>query len=435
MSDILSRVAFVTTYPPRPCGIATFSQDLIKSFDSLHTPEEQSVIFALKTDTQLPHVYPPEVVGVIGENTTSDYDRAADTINSDATIRLVSIQHEFGIFGERFGERIIGFLSRLEKPVVITFHTVLPEPSAGMRQVVQKILDLVQCVVVMTTSSKIILQNLYQVTPEKIVVIPHGIHEVAFTDGREAKERLGLSGYKILSTFGLLGEGKGVEYGIAALPKLVRQIPNVRYLIVGATHPVVLARHGENYRNKLRELAQKLGVAEHVIFYNQYFSTSELLTFLQATDVYLALSQNPDQAVSGTLSYALGAGRPVIATAFRQAKEMIVPTVGRLIPFGESETLSNAAHDLIVTYMEKYPNEDFKGLLYVFDGRVTMGFNVTDPKHEIVGKCELCGTPSERYVDCAYTHCRGKRHILCCETCSDTDGTAYCSVECKQQAV
>ncbi|HEY0980223.1 MAG TPA: glycosyltransferase family 4 protein [Candidatus Paceibacterota bacterium] len=334
-------IVYVSTYPPRECGIATFTADLISYTDELFSDEAQTRVISMNTEATADTQYDSKVLFSIQENSKDEYIKAAQTLNSIAHVALVSVQHEFGIFGEHQGENIIAFLQELTKPSVITFHTVLPEPSEEMKGVMQAILDAVDCAVVMTEVSRELLLTLYDTPAEKVRIIPHGIHPESYTDGASAKERLGLSGKRVLSTFGLLSRGKGIEYGIRALPDIVATYPDTVYLVLGATHPVVARREGEVYRNELIALARELGVEAHVVFHNRYLETKELLLFLEATDIYLSLSQNPNQAVSGTLSYALGAGRTVFSTSFMQAKEIVTPEVGVLLPFESHQEIAD----------------------------------------------------------------------------------------------
>jgi len=333
-------IVFLTTYPPRECGIATFTSDLLKSFDQLFVPREETKVIALNTDVLQTYNYPAKVILRISENQPNDYLVAAKKLNALPHVKLVSIQHEFGIFGSDYGKNILIFLKEIKKPVAITFHTVLPEPNEQLKNIVCQIAEHVERINVMTNNSKELLKTDYGISEEKIKIIPHGIHALPYTDGKTTRALLKLNGKRVLSTFGLLNKGKGIEYAIAALPKILKTHPNVIYLVVGATHPIVLKNVGEEYRNELIKQAYDLGVEDHVLFYNEYLATEELLKFLQATEIYLSLSQNPDQAVSGTLTYALGAGRPVISTPFAQAKELITPELGALIKFNDSEVLA-----------------------------------------------------------------------------------------------
>jgi len=254
----------------------------------------------------------------------------------------VHIQHEFGIFGESYGKNLILLLRNLKKPTIITFHTALPNPNPELKDIVSAINNHVQKIIVMTEMSKQIIINEYGIDSSKISVIPHGIHPVNFSDGANSRADLGLSKKTIISTFGLLSQGKGIEYGIEAMVEVVKKDPTAVYLIIGATHPVVLKNDGEIYRNSLIKKIRQLNLKNHVFFYDKYLAIDELLHFLDATDIYLALSQDPNQAVSGTLSYALGSGRPVVSTSFAHAKEDVTNDTGILVDFKDVNGISDA---------------------------------------------------------------------------------------------
>ncbi|MES2622875.1 MAG: glycosyltransferase [Patescibacteria group bacterium] len=349
-------IVFMTTFPPRECGLATFTADLIDSFDKLFSPQEETKVIAMETEssenavTGVP-VTDPKVIFRISENKKEDYVAAATYVNNLPQVKVVSIQHEFGIYGQNDGENVLVFLEEVKKPVAVTFHTVLPRPSEHILHIVQEIGKKAEHMIVMTQNSKLLLETVYAIPSEKIKVIAHGIHALPYTESPSIKKMLDakkmpklgeLSGKKVISTFGLLNRGKGIEFAIDALPAIVKEFPETQYLILGATHPVVFRREGSVYLNQLRQKAEALGVLEHITFYDSYIETKDLLTFLQATDIYLSLSQNPDQAVSGTLTYALGAGRTVVSTPFMQAKEVITDEVGRLIEFNDSSTIADA---------------------------------------------------------------------------------------------
>ena len=343
-----SWIVSVSTFPPRECGIATFTRDLSTAFNQLFSPGVESKVVALNIDevTLLP--YPKEVIEQICQSRQGDYAAIAQELNALPQVRLVSIQHEFGIFGGTYGDYLLTFTKELKKPLAITFHTVLPKPQKEMQRVVRALAERADIVIVMTRGSRKILETDYAVPRKKIAVIPHGIHPVPFQPSRNAKELLNLFPENtILSTFGLINRDKGIEYVIEALPEVVKQYPNIRYLIIGATHPVVLRQEGESYRNFLIERIYALGLFAYVRFYDEYLKTEELLKFLNATDIYLATQLDPNQAVSGTLSYALGAGRPVIATSFAQAKEDVTSGVGILVDFKNSKQITEALLQLL----------------------------------------------------------------------------------------
>lgn len=341
-------IVSLSTFPPQKCGIATFTSDLSKAFNQLFAPAIESKIIAINDDPQIIQDYPSTVVAHINKQNPGDYTAIAHKINESPQIKLVSIQHEFGIFGGNFGDYLLHFTTALTKPLVITFHTVLPEPHPDMKKVVQALAERSERITTMTQNSKNILETIYSINPDKIIVIPHGIHSVPLESSKHAKKILLLpTKSSILSTFGLLSRGKGLEYVIEAMPKVVAAYPNVLYLIIGATHPVILQQEGEAYRNSLQQRVRELRLEKNILFYDTYIKTNKLLTLLSATDIYLATPLDPNQAVSGTLSYALGAGRPVIATAFAQAKEDVNSEAGILVDFKNSEQITNALLDLL----------------------------------------------------------------------------------------
>lgn len=335
-------VVYIATFPPRACGIATFSEDLTNAIDKLFSPATQSKIIAMNANETDAFRYPEKVIFQISQKSKPDYLAAAKLVNEDKEIKLVSIQHEFGIFGGRYGAYIILFLMALKKPSVVSFHTVLPTPDPMLMKIVQKIATHVSNIIVMTNLAKSILVSDYNISAGIIVVIPHGIHHRPYVLNSEAKKKYHFPDRTILSTFGFLSRGKGIEYVIDALPKVAEKFPNVLYLVCGMTHPNILKKEGETYRNSLVRKAHQLGVQKHLKFYNAYLSLDDVFKFLELSDIYVSTSLNPNQAVSGTLSYALGTGRPVVSTAFSQAKELITPDVGLLVPMQDSEAFANA---------------------------------------------------------------------------------------------
>lgn len=345
LAPLKKRIVIVSTYPPRACGIAQFSFDLISYIDQFFSGSLETSVVALESPLLPEITYSEKVLFRISENDTEGYREVAEKLNAMDDVAVVLIQHEFGIFGGDYGRALLNFLEHLSKPVILTLHTVLPAPDSGMKDVLQKIASAVDTLTVMTQTSFDLLVAIYGVAKEKIVIVPHGIHPHAYEDPRNAKTILGLAEKKVITTFGLLGPGKGIEYGIEALPEITKIYPDLVYLVVGATHPIVLRNEGESYREKLSALARALKIENHVIFYNEYVDIDRLLTFLRATDIYLSLGQNPNQAVSGTLTYALGTGRPVISTPFAQAKELINPSVGALVSFADSRDITHFVND------------------------------------------------------------------------------------------
>ena len=340
-------VVYVSTFPPRECGIATFTEDLTHAMDEMFAPQIQSKIVAMNPQGVVKYYYPRKVILQINQDNQEEYVQVAQRINQMDEVQLVNIQHEFGIFGGKWGSHLISFVKTLRKPLVITFHTVLPGPDEELLYNVRSLAESASAVTVMTNLSKKILSQEYGVAARKVKVIPHGIHSQPYTSSTRAKRTLGYSDRVVLSTFGLLKRGKGLEYVIDALPEVVKKFPNFVYIIFGATHPVMLSNEGESYRKFLIDKIRDLGLYDHVKLYNKYFPLTELLHFLEATDIYISPSLNPNQAVSGTLSYALGMGSAVISTAFAQAREVVTEEVGILVDFRNPQAYTDAILQLL----------------------------------------------------------------------------------------
>ncbi|MFC1944307.1 glycosyltransferase [Chloroflexota bacterium] len=335
-------IVYISTFPPRKCGIATFTEDLTHSLDEMFAPTIKSKVVAMNPDEVVRYNYPRRVISQITQTRQQEYIEVAEQINRLDEVQMVNIQHEFGIFGGEWGSHLMAFLEALSKPVAINFHTVLPDPGAELRQTVLALAERVDAVIVMTGLSKKILIEEYGIAGEIIHVIPHGIHPHPYTSSDHTKAALGFSGKVVLSTFGMLSRNKGLEYVIEALPEVVSRYPDFVYIILGATHPTVLKEEGESYRNYLIQRIYDLGLYDHVKLYNKYFPLDMVLSFLRATDIYIAPSLDPAQAVSGTLSYALGTGRPVISTAFAQAREAVAEDMGILVDFRNPKAYTDA---------------------------------------------------------------------------------------------
>lgn len=324
-------IAYLSTFPPRECGIATFTQDLVTAFDKRFNPATKSRIVALNENPVSMYTYAPRVMERITATCVEEYVALALKLNADDAVKLVNIQHEFGIFGGAWGEYLLPFLQVIRKPVVTTFHSVLREPEDRLQSIVQFIASQSKAIVVMNESSKGALTETYGVPASKVYVTPHGIPQTTFEPSENAKRELGLTGKRILFTFGLLSRDKGIEYAIRALPRVARRYPDTLYIVLGATHPVVRRDEGETYRNFLVNEVERLRLKDYVRFYNKYVSLDELILYLKATDIYLAPTVNLRQSVSGTLSYALGCGRPAIATETEYAKHVISDGIGVLV--------------------------------------------------------------------------------------------------------
>ena len=341
------KILYLSTFPPRECGIATFTADLKAAMKDLLEPVVESRVAAVNIDVISRFHYPRNVIFQIDQYSEKDYISLAERVNRMADIKLVNIQHEFGIFGGKYGSYIISFLKALDVPSVVTFHSVLPSPCEQLYETVRSIADKASGLTAMTNLSREILIREYGISNEKISVIPHGIHSIGYSSSAKHKDALGFSKKINLLTFGFLSRGKGLEYVIEALPEVVKIYPDLMYIILGVTHPNVLKEDGEEYRNFLIRKVHDLKLSDHVNFYNRYASRDELLQFLKAADIYISTSLDPNQAVSGTLSYALGTGRPVISTPFAQAREIITSESGILVDFRSPGSYAKAIIKLL----------------------------------------------------------------------------------------
>ncbi|MBI2035178.1 MAG: glycosyltransferase [Candidatus Liptonbacteria bacterium] len=335
-------IMYLGSYPPRECGIATFTQDLTNAFDKKFNPEVKSRIAALNDGPQAIYNYGARVVEQIAATELHEYVKLAKKINGREDIKILNIQHEFGLFGGEWGDYIIPFLQALEKPAVITFHSVISEPDEHLRGVVRDIARYSKALIVMNKLSGKTLVADYEIPKSKIAIIPHGIPQATFEPSDTMKEALGLTGKTVLSTFGLLSPNKGIEHAIRSLPKVIERFPNVVYLVLGETHPVVRRDDGETYRNFLVSEVNRLNLNNNVKFYNKYLTLEEIVSYLKATDIYIAPAIDVKQSVSGTLSYALGCGRPIIATASEYARYIINEKNGVLVRPKSNKSLTNA---------------------------------------------------------------------------------------------
>jgi glycosyltransferase involved in cell wall biosynthesis len=342
----LPEVLFITSFPPRECGIATYSQDLLRSVNNKFGHSFSLKVCALETGSDGDHVYTDEVKFVLDTTDSLRYRQLASLINADHKIKSVLVQHEFGFFENNEGG-FRNFLSALKKPVVIVFHTVLQHPDESLKIKVQQLASSSESVVVMTNYSADVLVNDYHIERKKIQVIPHGTHLVPHSDKLQLKEKYRISGRKILSTFGLLSAGKSIETTLEALPEIINRNPDVLFLIIGKTHPSVMKQEGEKYRSMLEEKAEQLQLGEHVKFINQFLPLNELLEYLQLTDIYLFTSKDPNQAVSGTFSYAISCGCPVVSTPIPHAREVLRDDAGIIFDFESPKQLSSAVITLL----------------------------------------------------------------------------------------
>jgi glycosyltransferase involved in cell wall biosynthesis len=338
------KIAFVGDHLPRKCGIATFTSDLLAAVASAHP---QSQCFAVSVnDIPGGYEYPEVVRFEIEEQDLSSYLRAADFLNI-SNVDIVCLQHEFGIFGGPAGGHILALLRELRMPVVTTLHTVLREPKADQRRVMEGLISLSTRLVVMAERGRQMLEGIYQAPPAKIDLIPHGIPDVGFVDPAYFKDQFGVEGRVVLLTFGLLSPNKGIEYALNALPEILAEFPEVVYIILGATHPNELREHGEAYRLSLEILAEKNKVDKNVIFYNQFVELENLKEFIGAADIYLTPYLNEAQITSGTLAYTFGAGKVVVSTPYWHAAELLAEDRGVLVPFGDAPAIAREVIGLL----------------------------------------------------------------------------------------
>lgn len=328
-------IAFISSYPPKKCGIGTFTYDLANSIDKINDNYEYSIV-AVDSDDSLK--YSDEVEFRIKKQRKIDYLRAAEHINT-SNVNFVSIQHEYGIFGGPQGKYLEITLRKLKKPVITTFHTVLEHPNDEMKTRTQNIINLSDGIVVISNTAKKFLLNLYDVPPNKIKVIHHGVPDVPFIDSNFYKDKFDVEGKTVLLTFGLLSPNKGIEVALKALPKVVEKHPEVVYIILGVTHPEVKKNYGEEYRIGLQKLVRDLKLQDNVIFINRYTKIKELKEFLGASDIYITPYCNKEQISSGTLAYAVGAGKAVVSTPYFYAEELLSEGRGVLFDFNDSKYL------------------------------------------------------------------------------------------------
>lgn len=346
----LHRIALVGSYVPRQCGIATFTKDLHDAFVTVDSTADSLVV--AMDDVPEGYAYPAEVHFQLRAAQKRDYATAAGVLNIN-NVDIVSVQHEFGIYGGPDGNHLLRLMSRLRMPIITTLHTMLTEPTPGQATVMENIAQRSDRLVVMSRKAFNILEDVYGVEREKIVFIPHGIPDVPFVDPAFYKDQFGLEGRTVLLTFGLLSPGKGIEVVIKALPHIVKEYPDVMYVILGATHPHILKQQGNAYRDSLERLAERLGVQEHVVFHNRYVSLDELCGYIGAADIYVTSYVNKAQITSGTLAYALGAGKAVVSTPFWYAEELLDEGRGRLFPFNDHDALAGTVRELLSNSLER----------------------------------------------------------------------------------
>jgi glycosyltransferase involved in cell wall biosynthesis len=334
---------FLGSYPPRECGIATFTKDVVDSFDRRFMTKSE--VIAIDEPDAAPREYPPSVIARLNQDDRASYRAIAEFVNSHPCEAL-NIQHEYGLFGGDNGEWIVDLIALVRKPVVVSLHTVLPEPSEDHMRVARTICATASAVVVLSETGKDILVGRYGIDAGKVNVIHHGVPDVPFRDTETAKAALGIRSGHVISTFGLINRGKGLEFAIQAMRDVVKEQPDALYLILGQTHPVVRRHEGEVYRESLEKLVADYGLESNVRLVDRYLGFDELVQYLQATDIYLTPYLNPVQIVSGTLAYAVGLGKAVVSTPYLYAEELLAHGRGFLVKFRDANSIADTLGSL-----------------------------------------------------------------------------------------
>ena len=341
LSSSPRKVAFLASFPPRQCGIATFTNDVIQAVVK-HNPQIVPIVVALENDEVAGSLtYPASVGFVLPQHERAMYRQAANFINESGA-EVLCVQHEFGLYGGDAGDWLLELLALINIPIVSVLHTVLPDPSPDYLRVTRELARMSSRLIVMTRTAARLMQEVYGLKATQLEVIYHGVPDVPFTATEAAKAELGLAGRTVLSTFGLINKGKGIEYVLDALPSVVALYPQVKYLVLGGTHPVVKQKEGEIYRESLMARVEAAGLGDHVQFENRYLDFTDLCNYLAATDIYLTPYLGRDQIVSGTLAYALGFGKVVISTPYLYAQEVLANKRGALVEPKDSAGISKA---------------------------------------------------------------------------------------------
>lgn len=361
--------AYVATYPPSECGIATFTKDVVSSV-AKYTPFSKPTVVAIKREHEIEPYERIVRFQILKENRQSYLD-AAKALN-DSSIDIVSIQHEYGIYGGPDGEYVLDLIAALEKPTVATLHTVLQNPSPNQKRIIQEMGRMCEVLIVMVKTGRQILLDTYGTDPRKVTIVPHGVPNVHRVSAATVKKALGLAGRSILSTFGLINRGKGIEHVIQSMPKILEKHPDVIYLVLGETHPGVRRHEGESYRNMLTDTIKSLGLQDHVRFNNRFLALNELVRYLCATDVYVTPYLNKDQIVSGTLAYALGCGKAIVSTPYLYAEEVLADGRGVLVDFQSPDSIAEAVTRILG---DKETKESLESAAYRY-GRRAAWFNV-----------------------------------------------------------
>ncbi|MHC4184839.1 MAG: glycosyltransferase family 4 protein, partial [Planctomycetota bacterium] len=324
------KVAFVSSFPPRKCGIATFISDLVRAVTSAARGQFQPLVVAMRSDNDLK--YDDPVKFEIRQKVKNDYISAADYVNF-SNVDLVSVQHEFGLFGGEAGSYLSLLVDRLSAPVITTLHTVLNEPNPDYYESMVDVCNASYKVITMNERGVDMLRDIYGISGKKVDLIAHGIPDLPFVDSNYYKHKFGVDGRRTILTFGLLSRNKGIEVMLKAMPAIVKADPSILYIVLGMTHPNVLKHEGESYRLSLQRMVKDLGLQEHVVFHNRFVNEEELHNFLCAADIYVTPYLNREQLTSGTLSFAVGTGKAVVSTPYWAAMELLAEGRGKLVGF------------------------------------------------------------------------------------------------------
>ena len=398
------KILFIGTYVPKECGIATFTHDLLNSVRSENVKCEVIAV----NDPYETYNYPKEVVFQIDRDQLKDYYLAADYINqSDADV--VCLQHEFGLFGGDAGDYIFTLLSGINKSVITTMHTLIREPELAYRKATEKLIDHSEKLIVMSQTAVDILKDVYDVSEDKIKIIFHGMPDYPFNNSSKYRRKMNLKGSPLILTFGLLSQNKGIESMIKALPEVVKQYPNLVYLVLGATHPIIKKTQGEVYRNYLKNIVMELGLENNVAFHNKFVEIEELCNYIMASDYYVSPYLSKEQIVSGTLTYALGMGKGIISTPYWYAEEMLADNRGLLVDFNDTNGFTKAILSLIENPKEC---KAMRKRAYDFGRKMTwknVGSEYNTIFRQALNKYNLNLTDSTNYysIFAQKTHCIG----------------------------
>ena len=346
-------IAFLSTYPPRECGLATFTQDLIFQMGNMKSTRQSRIVAVSNESLD----YDDIVLMELKQNDRESYFKTASRLNN-SKVELLVIEHEFGIYGGDRGEYLLDLIENLQMPFVTTLHTVLPTPDGKQRHILNTLGKKGEKIITMARNSVEILINVYGIDPYKIEVINHGVPYIPMKSREALKEDHGLGSRSVISTFGLLGPGKGLEYGIEAIAKVAKTHKDVLYFILGQTHPSIKKDSGENYRNALVRMVKELKIEDNVMFIDKYLNKEEIVRYLKMSDIYMTPYLSKDQAVSGTLAYAVGCGRLVVSTPYSYAREMLSEGRGLLTKFKDYESIAECIEYVLDNPDEKKKMED-----------------------------------------------------------------------------